>query len=137
MRGAIALFRSLAGALALGTALLVVTPLVAACTTSQVQAVTPNTPRQALAVAEISLVGAATVAVSLYENGVIDRDTAVALADSLETLGGRLDQARLLLTIGESAAAAALIVAAQRDIDDTAVDLSARAEAARVRRTPT
>lgn len=118
-------------ALFLAVALLFVAP-VSGCANlrNTVEQVTPQTPREALAVAEVTFVGAVEVARSLNNRGVIDAAEGRRLLATFQRVDMLLTQARRFIQVGELVAAGQNIDAALVVLRVVSNELVRRAEAA-------
>lgn len=101
---------------------------VAGC--ASLQQLQPQTAREALAVANVTMLGAVNLASGLYDTGVIDTDTARRLADRFEEADRALTLAQNLLAAHDEAAAGRQVNAAMIILRELSNELVRRAQAA-------
>lgn len=100
-------------------------PLAGCASIAQLQ---PQTPREALAEAEIAFVGVLEVTEAAVNNGHLSRDDFAELLPKLEAVSAALDSARDLLRAGDTDGATRNIRIAQSIIRAVSLQLHAIAE---------
>lgn len=98
---------------------------------ASLQAVQPQSAREALAEAEIAFVGVISVASEAYAVGAINQDDARRLEQRFREVAGYLDTARVLVAAGDEAGANRTLTVARSVIRVLSIELSRRAEAHR------
>lgn len=107
---------------------LALSPLTLAAGCATFEQVQPKTPRQALADADVALVGVADVAGTLYGAGYLSHADVARIAVILRDVSDKLDQAHTLLKAGETLAASKSIADVTAALAAISLELSTRSE---------
>lgn len=97
---------------------------------SQIEQVTPQTPREALAVANVTIIGAIDLAANLHAKGHMTDAEAAALIVAFERVDESLAFAHRLLAAGDEVQAGRVVAGALLALQEISVELARKAQAA-------